>query len=1175
MDDEQKSKAQLIDELAKADEILKEQIAERQVIEVMLAEERNLLRTLIDNLPDFVYVKDTQSRFIINNSAHAQALGVRSAEELIGRTDAEFFPEDMAARYYADEQAILQLGEPLLNWEEPYINEQGEQGWVSTSKVPLRDHEDKIIGLVGISRDITQRKLMEQQLQISLERRSRQMEISTWLAQDIASATDLDTLYSRIVTQLHHQLGYYHVQLLRYNPAVDALTFVAASGEIGKEILNRAPIIPIGTGLIGMAALSGTSLLRSNITGDPHWRPHPLLPGTQGELAVPIKLGNEEAEAQITALERFVKLGFDGVILTAVDAQAIAPAARQAIEAGLRLVVTNELGPGNQTAQVCAEEYELGYLLGVEAGQWAKDHLPPSKTLKLALLNYPLIPQVIRREEGIIQGIREIFGNKLEVVDRATAAETRQSLPIAEQWLRRYPDLDMILAINDSSALGAYQAVVAANRNSADHFFVGGIDAIDEALIALREGGAYQATVSQPPEAIGILTVRTLVAAIIGRPYRPLTTIECIPVNRTNLVQFLQARNRGAITRLLKEAQAELAGLETQPIKIGLSVMNMTNPFFARLATAARSEAKRLGIELVVNDPKQILGVLDVQTEGPGILGAEDQLALEGIAGQIAAAIESARLRQEMEKRFQERAALLEELQQQKEAAESASHAKSTFLANMSHELRTPLNAIIGYSQMLQEDAEEMGYDDLAPDLGKIMGAGNHLLGLINDILDLSKIEAGKMELYPEILDIALIINEVATTIQPTVEKSSNNLIVRCPPDIGLIYADQMKVRQSLLNLLSNAAKFTEQGVITLTASREEQDTFKGGQDWIVFKVSDTGIGMSSTQIAKLFREFSQADPSTTRRYGGTGLGLVITQRFCELMGGAIAVESKAGEGSTFTIRLPALAIPPGVPAAEEISLLPQSQNSSDVVLVIDDDPMMRDLMRRFLEKEGVRVETAGSGAAALELARVLRPRLITLDVMLPEVSGWDILAALKADAALAHTPVIMLTMVDEVGKGFALGATDYLTKPVERDQLSTILRKHRLNTTASQTVLIVEDDQPTRLIIRRILEKEGWIVLEAENGRIALEQVTRIRPALILLDLMMPEMDGFEFIARLRQESQGQSIPVVVITAKNLTPEEQRQLNNGVEKVLRKGLYTQAELLAEVRQMVAAHLRS
>lgn len=1001
------------------------------------------------------------------------------------------------------------------------------------------------------------------------QKRKALIEFSTWLAQDIASATDLETLYRRIVSQLHQHLGYYHVQLLRYDPAIDALRFVAASGDIGKQLMLNPVTIPIGSGLIGMAALTGTSFLRPEVAGEPYWRPHPLLPETQGELAVPIKWGNESGEAQTDVLKRFVELGFAGVILTAIEPQAIAPAARQAIQAGMRLVVTNDLGEGNQTAQVCAEEYSLGYLLGVEAGQWGKTYLPEGKPLKLALLNYPLIPQIIRREEGIIQGIRATFGDKLEIVDRAAAAETRQSLPIAEQWLRRYADLDMILAINDSSALGAYQAVVAAGRNQAERFFVGGIDAIDEALIALKEGGAYQATISQPPELIGILAVRILVAAILGRPYPASSTIDCIPVTRANLVQFLQARNRGSYRQSLA-AQKPLSASEGKNLKIGLSVMDMANPFFARLTAAAKAEAKQLGLELVVNDPKQILGVVDVQSELSGVLGPEDQQALEGISGQIAAAIESARLRQAMEKQLQERAELLEQLQEQKEAAESASQAKSTFLANMSHELRTPLNAIIGYSQMLEEDAEALGYNELIPDLNKITAAGNHLLGLINDILDLSKIEAGRMELYPELFEVAPLVKEVAATVQPAVEKNGNKLVVDCPAEIGSIDADQLKLRQCLLNLLSNATKFTERGTITLRASREERE---GAPAWLLFEVSDTGIGMSPEQLGKLFQEFSQADPSTTRRYGGTGLGLVITRRFCEMMGGTIRVESQPNQGSIFMLRLPAAPLAPSPEMAslqaETPSLLPQENLAP--ALVIGDEPLMRELMKRFLEKEGFQVETAVQGLAALELARRLRPRLIILDVVMPEGSGWNVLSALKADPELAHIPIIMLKMVDEINKGFALGVEDYLTKPIERDQLGALLRKHRLTPAPPQPVLIVEDDEPTRLVIRRILEKEGWPAQEAENGQVALEYISRSRPGLILLDLMMPEMDGFEFMARLRQQSSNQEIPVVVITAKSLTLKEQAHLNSGVEKILQKGYYTQADLLAEVKHFIKA----
>jgi CheY-like chemotaxis protein len=341
----------------------------------------------------------------------------------------------------------------------------------------------------------------------------------------------------------------------------------------------------------------------------------------------------------------------------------------------------------------------------------------------------------------------------------------------------------------------------------------------------------------------------------------------------------------------------------------------------------------------------------------------------------------------------------------------------------------------------------------------------------------------------------------------------------------------------------------------------------------MVFEVSDSGIGMSPEQISKLFREFSQADPSTTRRYGGTGLGLVITQRFCEMMGGTIGVESQPGQGSTFILRLPAplLESSPETasPQVESASPVKQGQKDSTLALVIDDDPMMQALMKRFLEKEGFRVETATQGLAALEAARRLRPGLITLDVVMPDVSGWDILSALKADPELADTPIIMLATADEISKGFALGARDYLTTPIERDQLGALLRKHRLTPATPQPVLIVEDDEPTRLIIRRILEREGWPVQEAANGQAALEQISQNPPALILLDLMMPEMDGFEFMLRLRQQGHNRAIPVVVITAKNLTPEEQERLNSSVEKVLRKGYYTQAELLAEVQHLV------
>ncbi|MGD8726542.1 MAG: response regulator [Gemmatimonadales bacterium] len=512
----------------------------------------------------------------------------------------------------------------------------------------------------------------------------------------------------------------------------------------------------------------------------------------------------------------------------------------------------------------------------------------------------------------------------------------------------------------------------------------------------------------------------------------------------------------------------------------------------------------------------------------------------------------------------------ISELLSARRDAESANQAKSRFLASMSHELRTPLNAIIGYSEMLQEDALDAGQEGFVPDLQKVHAAGKHLLSLINDVLDLSKIEAGRMDLYLETFEICSLLSDVATTVRPLVEKNANRLLLECTEDIGSMHADMTRVRQVLLNLLSNACKFTENGTITLAVERN------GGRDQeaVAFRVSDTGIGMTPEQMEKLFEAFSQAEASTASKYGGTGLGLAISRKFCQMMGGDVEVASEWGIGTTFTVRLPGRVPDPAADtpdSTEETQAAATVDGLEGTVLVIDDDPAARHLLGRVLRKHGFRVLEAAGGEEGLERARALQPDVITLDVRMPGMDGWAVLGALKSDPSLSAVPVVMVSILEDKNLGIALGASEYLTKPVDRDRLGVILRRYGRGKSV-KSVLLVEDDEPTRGVMRRVLEQEGWTVTEAPNGRVGLERLAADRPQLVLLDLMMPEMDGFEFLEAIRADSDHHSIPVVVVTAKELTEDDRHRLNGGVEKIVAKSVQDPDALLAQIRRLVVGH---
>jgi signal transduction histidine kinase/CheY-like chemotaxis protein len=505
---------------------------------------------------------------------------------------------------------------------------------------------------------------------------------------------------------------------------------------------------------------------------------------------------------------------------------------------------------------------------------------------------------------------------------------------------------------------------------------------------------------------------------------------------------------------------------------------------------------------------------------------------------------------------------LFDEIQDKSRQLEQASQHKSQFLANMSHELRTPLNAIIGYSEILQEDAADLGQDNLVSDLKKIESAGRHLLGLINDILDLSKIEAGKMDIYLEDVEIVPLLEEVRSIIVPMAEKNANVLEYRLADNLGSMRTDRTKLKQSLLNLFSNGSKFTENGRLTLDVRRFDTD-----KPMVSFAVSDTGIGMTEEQLGRLFQAFNQADASTTKKYGGTGLGLAITRNFCQLLGGNVTVTSKPGEGSTFTIVLPDSPVGPVQAKATDAPPLSVEVDSAPTVLVVDDDPTARELLSANLKGAGYRLLQASSGDEALSLARSTRPDAITLDVMMPKPDGWDVLSALKADADLRDIPVVIVTMLSDRGIGLSLGAVEVLTKPVERAQLTALI--HNL-VRREGPVLVVEDDAGAREMIRQTIEKMSLPVAEADNGVQALDWLgEHPAPAVILLDLMMPEMDGFEVLDALAAHPQWREIPVIVITAKQLTAAERERLLGQARKVIEKGGASRLDIVAAINEAV------
>ena len=827
------------------------------------------------------------------------------------------------------------------------------------------------------------------------------------LSAGIAAAQDEDDVCRAVVEGLHDEaLGYDFLGVFMLDPATGERVLHASVGWAGVPASMR---IPPGHGISERPLLDGQLHYTPEVTRDAHYLPA-LASGSEVDLPLLIE-GKPVGVLAVESTEPNAFEKHDFEILTAAANQAgIAIARARLVRRQAQLLEAERRRAGEQQALLdtltdLSAELELSKLfqavleraaalLFVSGGELAIFDEPKQELVILANYNTGTVAT----------------GARLKVGEGAMGHVARTLEPLVIPDYRTWAGRSAQYAQVEAHAVAVVPLLIRGRLVGALSMWHA------DPRKAFSPGDLRLLNLFAPQAAIAIENARLYSAAQHQKQYFE----ELVKNNPVAIVALDTDENivsvNPAFERLFGYAEPEVVGRNLDQL--------ITTEEMRREAVAyTRQAAGHRAVKVVRQRLRKDGTLVDVEVLAVPVTVAGEQVGVMGLYHDIT------------------------ELLLARREAEAANSAKSQFLASMSHELRTPLNAIIGYSEMLQEEVADLGQTALAPDLEKIHTAGRHLLALINDILDLSKIEAGKTELFLETFEAGAMLRDVTTTVQPLVAKNGNRLVVEEGAGLGTMRADLTKVRQVLLNLLSNACKFTERGTVTLAAAREAPpagDGAPGAGDWLVFRVSDSGIGMTPEQLAKLFEAFAQAEASTARRYGGTGLGLAISRRFCQLMGGDITVTSRPGEGSTFTVRLPATvaekaAEPPAAPRAADAGT-----GAAGTVLVVDDDPAARRLLAHHLTREGFRVEEAADGDAALRRAREGRPDVITLDVLMPGMDGWAVLTALKADPEVAAIPVVMLSVVDEKHIGFALGAADYLTKPIAREQLVAVLKKVR-----------------------------------------------------------------------------------------------------------------------------------
>jgi len=1142
-------------ENARLYEQAQQEIAERKRVEEDLVK----FRLGIDRSDAAIFLTDVDGAIIYVNPAFEKIYGY-SREEAIGKTPRILKSGVLPQEVYEEFWKTL-LAKQIVTGELINKTKDGRLLNIEGSANPVLDKDGVLIGFLTIQRDTSERKRTE----ASLERRALQLQVAAEVARDVTSARDLDLLLNHAVNLVRDRFDFYHVGIFLVDEQDEYAILTDATGEAGREMLARGHKLKIGeVGIVGHVAASGEPRIALDVGADAVHFENPLLPGTRSEMALPLRAG----ERIIGALDvqSAEKAAFDeedvAVLQTIADQLAVA------IE-NARLL--SETQSALQEVRSLHQHYlrqEWENYLGSRAGKrdvgyvLSQDGLVPapqvwSPEIELDMEN---CQPVVRTDTNDARP----SGPNGDSGGRASA----QSGPTGESVVEVGSALAAPITLR-GQVIGALDLFDPDRPRAWTDDDLALVDAVtSQVALAVENARLFEQTqeaLSQT-ETLYQISRRIVTAADLPSLYQVIVDelAHWLMPDQCRLVMFDSDKGYGEVkaeyqpTPDVETVRIPMAGNPSYEILRDTQQPVAIEDVSTHPATAqVKDMFSELGIKSVLLVPLVVRGELvgSVGLDAVDRTRVFNESELEfcrTMASQAAIAIENMRA-------FEEQKEVAEQLRE-------VDRLKTQFLANMSHELRTPLNSIIGFSRVIIKGIDGPLTEMQKTDLTAISNSGQHLLSLINNMLDLVKIEAGKMELSFEEVDLKPTIKGVMSSAVGLIKDKPIRLEQHVPDDLPIIWADSTRLRQVLLNLISNAAKFTEKGKITLTAGCTEE--------WITIQVTDTGIGVPQEKLEGIFEEFTQVDASTTRRSGGTGLGLPISRHFVELHGGKITVESQVGAGSTFTVTLP---IHPEMKQLVQATTHEKKDEDESpgtdyrLVLAVDDDPGVISLYKRYLDGEGYQVIGITSGHDVIEKAKELSPYAITLDVLMPGKDGWQVLRDLKDCPQTSSIPIIICSIVHDERRGFSLGAIDYLVKPIVEDELLAALsrldhpRTKHLEREEPE-VLVIDDHVDDILLIRRILEgQHGYRVIEASGGKAGIDLVIQRQPDIIILDLMMPEVDGFAVLEAIKREPETRTIPVIVVTAKELTEEERQRIDGQVEVLLRKGLFTEHELLEGV----------